>query len=125
MIAKCIVTESYTTSDGGWDEKIFDEFFCFIDLVLYESFIKVYSLNRFWSSLTLCYCLWARSFMLRDCCKALLVVVHVDPTDPLDERDKVAKVRSVLDHLLVLGFGFVGRIFLLLFLRVCFLFLLI
>lgn len=91
--------QSYTQSDGSWKDTTPEEINSLIALLIYFGLVKVgVNLDRYWSTKSLYYGLWARSIMPRTRFRALMALLHV--ADPAAENpgDKLRKVESFIDY---------------------------
>ena len=87
----------YGDSEGAWKETNPEEIERLIAIVMYCGLVTVSSFHRYWSTKTLSHGLWARSIMSRDRFKALMGMLHIVDPSTEDERDKLRKVRTLLD----------------------------
>lgn len=90
---------SYTESDGSWKDTTPDEINRLIALLIYFGLVKVgVNTDRYWSTKSLYYGLWARSIMPRIRFRALMALLHV--VDPATETpgDKLHSVESFIDY---------------------------
>ena len=69
-----------------------------IALLLYFGLVDVASFQRYWSTMTLYHGLWARSIMSRNRFKAIMGMLHVVDPFTEDDKDKLRKVRSLVEH---------------------------
>ena len=60
--------------------------------------VDVASFQRYWSTMTLYHGLWARSIMSRNRFKAIMGMLHVVDPFTEDDKDKLRKVRSLVEH---------------------------
>ena len=91
--------QSYTQSDGSWNDTTSEEIKRLIALLIYFGLVKVGgNTDKYWSTKTLYYGLWARSIMSRTRYRALMALLHV--VDPGSENagDKLCKVESFIDY---------------------------
>jgi len=91
--------KSYTQSDGSWKDTTPEEINRLMALLIYFGLVKVgVNTDRYWSTKSLYYGLWARSIMSRIRFRALMALLHV--VDPAAENpdDKLRKVESFIDH---------------------------
>ena len=90
--------QSYTQSDGSWKDTTPVEINRLVALLIYFGLVKVGGhTDKYWSTKTLYYGLWARSIMSRTRFRALMALLHV--VDPGSENagDKLRKVESFID----------------------------
>lgn len=88
--------KSYTQSDGSWKDTTPEEINRLMALLIYFGLVKVgVNTDRYWSTKSLYYGLWARSIIRF---RALMALLHV--ADPAAENpdDKLRKVESFIDH---------------------------
>ena len=96
---KCIPDkQSYGDSHGAWIETSPEEMEKLIALLLYFGLVDVASFQRYWSTMTLYHGLWARSIMSRNRFKAIMGMLHVVDPFTEDDKDKLRKVRSLVEH---------------------------
>ena len=72
---------TYSRSDGSWEETTPEELDSFIALLLYFGLVRVVSeANNYWSTKPLYHGLWARAILSRHRFRALMAFLHVvDP----------------------------------------------
>ena len=90
--------QSYTQSDGSWKDTTPEEINRLVALLIYFGLVKVGGhTDKYWSTKTLYYGLWARSIMSRTRFRALMALLHV--VDPGSENagDKLRKMESFID----------------------------
>ena len=91
--------QSYMQSDGSWKDTTPEEINRLIALMIYFGLVKVgVNIDRYWSTKTLYYGLWARSIMTRTRFRALMALLHVVDPATEDPGDKLRKVESFIDY---------------------------
>ena len=89
--------QTYSSRDGSWDEVDCKEFYKYIGLLIYMGFVRVHSIDRYWSTSSLYHGLWARAFMSRDRFKGIQGMLHI--SDIIDKDDKLVKIRPLIEHM--------------------------
>ena len=91
--------QSYTQSDGSWKDTTPEEINRLIALLIYFGLVKVgVNVDRYWSTKSLYYGLWARSIMPRTRFRALMALLHVVDPATEDASDKLRKVESFITY---------------------------
>jgi hypothetical protein len=91
--------QSYTNSDGSWEETTPAEIYRLIALLIYFGLVKIGThVDRYWSTKTLYHGLYARVILPRLRFRALMALLHV--VDPATETagDKLRKVESFVAY---------------------------
>ena len=91
--------QSYSKTDGSWQDVTPDEIKRLIALLIYFGLVKVVgSVEKYWSKKTLYHGLWARAIMSRERFKAIMALLHV--VDPATEvpGEKLLEVESFVDY---------------------------
>ena len=103
----CDWTNDYADSVGEqrkslyarWTKVDLDEFYRFIGLLMYMSWVRVPRFCQYWSEDTLLNGLWARRFMSVWRYKCLMSFLKVNDVNKENPNDKLTKIRTLNDYI--------------------------
>lgn len=91
--------QSYTQSDGSWKDTTPEEINRLIAILIYFGLVKVGGhTDKYWSTKTIYYGLWARAIMSRTRFRALMALLHVVDPGTEEASDKLREVESFIDY---------------------------
>ena len=103
----CDWTNAYAVSVGEQRKSMYvrwtpvekDEFYRFIGLLMYMSWVRVPRFCQYWSEETLLNGLWARRFMSIWRYKCLMSFLKVNDANKEDQKDKLTKIRFLMEYI--------------------------